>query len=146
MFGIVGKFSPKYITATVGGQALGGIFAAIAQIISLAIGASSVHSAFVYFMVGNILLFISFILYIVLSKTIFFKYHISDRMGIAQNEFNSDLLRPRIVNRKAILQKIWQYGASIFLVFCISLSVYPAVTVLIESENKASGKAWNSKK
>lgn len=52
IFGILGKFSPSYITAVVSGQALGGIFTALVQIMSLALGESSVHAAFVYFMIG----------------------------------------------------------------------------------------------
>lgn len=136
------KFSSRYITATIGGQALGGIFAAVSQIIALAIGASSVHSAFVYFMVGNVMLLISFIMYVILSKTVFFKYHISNRTGIAQNEFDGEL-RPRIINHTEILKKILRYGLSVCLVFCVSLSVYPGVTVLIESENKGNGHIWN---
>lgn len=144
LFGIMSKFAPRYITATVGGQALGGIFAALSQIVALAIGASSTHSAFVYFMIGNITLLVSLIMYIIVSKTVFFKYHISDRMGIAQNEFDIEI-KPRIVSHKIIIKKIMSYGISVFLVFSISLSIYPGVTVLIESENKASGKSWNSK-
>uniref|UniRef100_A0A6P7G1M9 Equilibrative nucleoside transporter 3-like n=1 Tax=Diabrotica virgifera virgifera TaxID=50390 RepID=A0A6P7G1M9_DIAVI len=54
LIGVVGKFSPIYITAVVGGQALGGVFAAVTQIASLAIGASSSHTALVYFVIGNI--------------------------------------------------------------------------------------------
>lgn len=57
VFGVVGKFSPVYITAVIGGQALGGIFAALAQIASLAIGASSTHSALVYFIIGIYIFF-----------------------------------------------------------------------------------------
>lgn len=54
IFGILGKFSPGYITAVVSGQALGGIFTSLVQILSLALGESSTHAAFVYFMIGKI--------------------------------------------------------------------------------------------
>ncbi|GJQ65552.1 nucleoside transmembrane transporter [Trypoxylus dichotomus] len=143
IFGIMGKFSSKYITATIGGQALGGIFAAISQIIALAIGASSVHSAFVYFMVGNIMILVTLICYIMLSKTVFFKYHLSEKMGLTLNEFQSELVRPRILDHRVIFRRIWTYGTGVFLVFLISLSCYPGLTVLIESE--AHGNPWNDK-
>lgn len=42
-----------------------------------------------------------------------------------------------------IIKRIWHYGVSIFLVFFISLAVYPAITVLVESEYKGKGHAWN---
>jgi equilibrative nucleoside transporter 1/2/3 len=70
LFGIVGKFSSRYITAVVSGQALGGIFAALAEIASLCLGASSTISAFVYFMVANGMLLLSLVAYIVLSHAV----------------------------------------------------------------------------
>lgn len=142
IFGVVGRFCPVYITATLGGQALGGIFAALAEIASLSIGASSVHSAFVYFIIGTFTIFISIIWYIILTKSVFFKFHLYER-SITQNEFENELLRPRIINHKMILKKIWTHGVSMFMVFAITLSVYPSVTVLVESEGKGHGHKWN---
>lgn len=49
------------------------------------------------------------------------------------------------VSYMRIIKRIWHYGVSVFLVFFISLSVYPAVTVLVESQNKGKGYAWNGK-
>jgi equilibrative nucleoside transporter 1/2/3 len=142
IFGVVGRFCPIYITATLGGQALGGIFAALAEIASLSIGASSVHSAFVYFIIGNLTISISIACYVILTKTVFFKFHLYERT-ITQNEFENELLRPRIISHKIILKKIWTHGVSMFTVFAITLSVYPSVTVLVESEGKGQGHKWN---
>jgi len=47
------------------------------------------------------------------------------------------------VSYMRIIKRTWHYGISIFLVFFISLAVYPAVTVLVESEDKGKGYAWN---
>lgn len=82
VFGIVGNFSPIYITATIGGQALGGIFAAAAEIVSLAIGASSTHSALVYFIIGNLTIIFSIVLYVVLTKTVFYKVSVGIELKI----------------------------------------------------------------
>jgi len=49
------------------------------------------------------------------------------------------------VSYTRIIRRIWHYGISIFLVFFISLAVYPAVTVLVESQYKGNGHAWNGK-
>jgi len=49
------------------------------------------------------------------------------------------------VSYTRIIKRIWHYGVSIFLVFFISLAVYPAVTVLVESQYKGKGHAWNGK-
>lgn len=142
LYGIIGKFGPAYITAVVGGQALGGIFAAIVQIISLAIGASSLHSALVYFTIGNITIVICIVSYIILCKSVFFKFHLREKVPIS-DEFQNILIRPEIISYRTILSKIRAYGISLFLVFGITMVVYPGVTVLIESEGRGKGHAWN---
>lgn len=44
-----------------------------------------------------------------------------------------------------IIKRIWHYGINVFLVFLISFSVYPALTVLVESQYKGKGYVWNGK-
>ncbi|KAK4886608.1 hypothetical protein RN001_002879 [Aquatica leii] len=143
IFGIIGKFSPKYITAVVSGQALGAIFTALVQIIALSFEVSSIFSAFIYFLVGDIIILIAIILYLILIKTVFFKYHISDKMGVGLNDFQNELVRPQLISYKAIMKKIWPYALSTFFVFFITLSLFPGVTVLVESEGKGHGNKWN---
>ncbi|KAJ8946508.1 hypothetical protein NQ318_004643 [Aromia moschata] len=140
IFGVVGKFSPIYITAVIGGQALGGIFAAVAEIVSLSIGASSTHAAFVYYVIGNVTIVISIICYVVLEKTVFFNYHFLEHPD--SNEFDSKS-GSLDISYKVILKKMWCYGLSVFLTLAFTLSVYPGVTVLIESEGKGHGNRWN---
>lgn len=70
LMGIAGRFSPKYITAMSSGQALGGIITATAEICSLWIGASPVLSGLVYFIIGDVILFLSLIAYIILEKAV----------------------------------------------------------------------------
>ncbi|XP_012531984.1 equilibrative nucleoside transporter 1 [Monomorium pharaonis] len=148
LMGIVGKFSPKYITAMSGGQALGGIFTALAEICSLWIGASPILSGLVYFIIGDTVLLLSLLAYILLERAPFFKHHMIEKVP---NSLESDYsinrevsfsARPS-VSYKRIIKRIWHYGISIFLVFFISLAIYPAVTVLVESEHKGKGNAWN---
>ncbi|KAF5274247.1 hypothetical protein FQR65_LT04365 [Abscondita terminalis] len=143
IFGIIGKFSPKYITAVIGGQALGAIFTAVVQIIALSFGISSVFSAFLYFLIGDIIILISFLMYFVLIKTVFFKFNISDKMGVGVNDFQNELVRPQLVCYKTIMRKIWPYVLSTFFVFLVTMSLFPGVTVLVESEGKGHGNKWD---
>ncbi|XP_024946180.1 equilibrative nucleoside transporter 3 isoform X2 [Cephus cinctus] len=148
LMGIVGRFSPRYITAMMGGQAVGGIFTALAEIGSLWIGASPVLSGLLYFIIGDVLLFLSLIAYIILEKAIFFKHHMIEKLPESLNtDFPVDgeviFSQNYTISYTRIFKKTWHYGFSIFLVFFISLSVYPAVTVLIESQDKGKGYAWN---
>ncbi|XP_014296757.1 equilibrative nucleoside transporter 1 [Microplitis demolitor] len=146
LMGIVGRFSPKYITAMSGGQALGGIFTALTEICSLWIGASPVVSGLVYFIIGDVVLLFSFIAYIILEEEEFFKHHMllkqQEEPNFSVNAEVSFVDEPRISYRR-ILKRILPYGLTMFLVFFVTMAVYPAVTVLVESQGKGQGYAWN---
>lgn len=68
--GIVGHFSPQYITAMSGGQALGCIFTALTEICSLWIGVSPIVSGLVYFIIGDTILILSAVAYIIMERTV----------------------------------------------------------------------------
>lgn len=68
--GLAGKFPSGYVNAVISGQALGGIFAAVANILSIALGASPTQSAFIYFLAADVTLVLSFGLYMALSSTV----------------------------------------------------------------------------
>ncbi|KOB69261.1 Equilibrative nucleoside transporter 3, partial [Operophtera brumata] len=55
------RFSPEYMSAVVSGQSLGGIVAALAQIISLAFKISPQHSALIYFIIADVLVISSLV-------------------------------------------------------------------------------------
>nr|XP_026500921.1 equilibrative nucleoside transporter 3 [Vanessa tameamea] len=138
LVGIASRFSKEYMAAVISGQSLGGIIAAVAQIISLAFKISPLHSALIYFCIADIMVIASFLSYVLLYKIDFFTYHIlRGSGGMATN-------RHREVSMLLILKKIWVYAFSIFAVFGISMAVYPAVTVLVESHPVTSGTDWNN--
>ncbi|KAG6445643.1 equilibrative nucleoside transporter 3 [Manduca sexta] len=138
LVGIASRFSKEYMAAVVSGQSLGGIIAAIAQIISLAFKISPLHTALIYFIIADVMVITSLVSYVCLYKIDFFTYHIlRGSGGMATN-------RHREVSMVSILKKIWVYAFSIFTVFAISMAVYPAVTVLVESHPVTKGTDWNN--
>ncbi|XP_058801532.1 equilibrative nucleoside transporter 2 [Phymastichus coffea] len=147
LLGIVGRFSPKYITAMSAGQALGGIFAALTEILSLWIGASPIISGLLYFIIGDCILLLSLIAYVILEREVFFKHHVFIK---TENEREVNFSHDNEINffgenisYLRIFKRTWQYGLSIFLIFFITMIVYPSVTVLIESHSKGQGHHWN---
>lgn len=149
LFGISGQFSSEYVTAVVSGQALGGVFTAIIEIITLTFSANPSKSAFVFFMIGNGLLVLALIAYVLMSRTRFFKYNTVDKilavkslqqqLEIAGGP-SSQLNEPSF---KAVLNKMWLYGFTEWLVFVVTLSIYPSVTVLVSSQGHGNGHPWN---
>lgn len=68
--GVVGKFPSKYITAMSSGQALGGIFTALVEILSLSAAANQISSGLLYFTIGDAVLLLSLISYIFLEREV----------------------------------------------------------------------------
>lgn len=140
IFGVCSKFPKEYMAAVISGQSLGGIIAAIAQIISLAFKMSPQANAMIYFVIADVMVMVSFVSYLLLHKFDFFVYHYTMRgsTGVSTN-------RHREVTMVSVCKKIWVYAFTIFAVFAISMSVYPAVTVLVQSHPITKGTDWNSK-
>ena len=64
--------------AVVQGQALGGIFAALTNVIMLACGADAVSAAFYDFLIAVIFLVSALGAFIILTRTEFFKYYANE--------------------------------------------------------------------
>lgn len=146
LFGVCGLFPSEYMTAVVSGQALGGVFTAVAEIVTITFASDARKSAFIFFIIGNVLCLLALVTYIILTLTKHYKYYSVDKWTIRPG-----LSDQRVVNEAAhiepsfknVLNKIWMYGFTEWLVFVVTLSVYPAVTVLINSEGRGNGRPWN---
>lgn len=149
LFGIAGQFPSEYMTAVVSGQALGGIFAALAEIIIITFQATPETSAFFYFIIGTVALMASIVLYVVINHTFYFKYFINHQIGGGASSDRRELIAapvnnvPHEAKFRTVFDKIWVYGFSEWLVFVTTLAIYPSVTVLVVSQNKGNGHLWN---
>lgn len=119
-------------------------------------------------MIGNGLLVLSLLAYISISKSVFFKYYTAEEYVVIKTP-RGRLQRTNTVSEpvfKEVLNKMWLYGFTEWLViiqnrlpmimtnchnfecilqqvFAVTLSVYPAVTVLINSQYHGNGHPWN---
>lgn len=146
LFGIAGQFPSEYMTAVVSGQALGGIFAALADIIIITFQATPETSAFFYFIIGTAALVTSILLYVVINQTFFFKYFLMHQSSGSVDR--RELIAPAVSlthepKFRTVFDKIWIYGFSEWLVFVTTLAIYPSITVLVVSQNKGNGHLWN---
>lgn len=156
LFGMSGMFPSEYISAVMSGQALGGVVTALAEVISISFATSTpTISAFIFFLTGTLMLIIGLVFYSTASKTVYFKYHLSQSQVKTTNRvaINADESSPEAVASVSrhylqpdwvkICSKIWMHGFSAFLVFVTTLAVYPAITVLVTSVNKGHHNKWN---
>lgn len=149
LFGIAGLFPSEYMTAVVSGQALGGIFTALTFIMVLAFGAAPNATAFVFFSIGIGLIFINIVCYTIVERKAFFKYYVEggDKFKIVYDDPTQSRMVDRGValepNVREVFSKIYVHAVTILLLYATTLSVYPSVTILMQSESYGQGKAWN---
>nr|XP_014093599.1 equilibrative nucleoside transporter 1 [Bactrocera oleae] len=149
IFGVAGLFPSHYMTALVSGQALGGILSALAFILVLAFGSAPDVTALIYFIIGSALVFLSIICYIIMSHQPFFKYSVegNDKYKIlADTPSHSRSVDTGVdldPNVRDVFGKIYVEAVNICLLFATTISVYPSVTELMQSENYGKGHAWN---
>lgn len=122
------------------GQATSGLFAVAAQILSLAGNWSIVESTFAYFVFANFVLIFTLVIYFVTTKTDYFQYH-NDQ--IVSGELES--IRFDLQAYYLVFSKMWPYCITLMINFWISLSVYPAVVVLVSPQNEHEHSFWTSK-
>lgn len=151
IFGIAGLFPSEYMTAVVSGQALGGIFTALTFLVVLTFGAAPNVTAFIYFIIGSVLILISIICYAILERKEFFKYYVEggDKFKIVYDGPTESRTVDRGVpldpNVREVFSKVYVHAVTICLLYTTTLSVYPSVTILMQSEDYGQGKAWNGR-
>ncbi|KAH8361021.1 hypothetical protein KR093_011757 [Drosophila rubida] len=149
LYGVAGLFPSEYMTAVVSGQALGGILTALAFILVLAFDAGPSTTAFVFFCLGALLIFFCIVSYSAMSRQAFFNYYleggdkykvISAQPSHSRTEETGVPLEPML---RQVMSKIYLHAACLALLYATTLSVYPAVTVLMQSEHAASHTEWS---
>lgn len=117
ILGICGQFPPEYVTAVVSGQALGGVFTAIIEIVTLTFASDPSASALIFFTIGNVLLVLSLIAYIFMSQSEFFKYYTAEKTHLPKTRLS--LQRQPSTREpvfREVLNKMWLYGFTEWLV------------------------------
>lgn len=115
--GISGQFPSEYVTAVVSGQALGGVFTAIIEIMTITFASDPRGSALIFFTIGNILLVLSVVAYVFMTRAVFFRYYTSEK-SVQKTNFSRLQRQPSIREPvfREVLNKIWLYGFTEWLV------------------------------
>jgi len=150
LLGVAGKFPPKYIGFVFSGQAIGGIFASVTNVVVMLLGASQVNAAFYCFLIAVIFLAFSLAFFVILSRTEFFKYYLDEEetemsdLTKATDEDtkekfldseNAIKIKDVKINPLRILGQISLYGASVYLIFAVTLACFPPLTASVSSNS-----------
>jgi len=149
VLGAAAKFPSKYMAAAMAGQSVGGIFPVVVDIIVTSIGIPNKDVGFICFLIATTVLVTNLLIFYVSSKTAYFKFYIREEPieQAARNDEES-IVDFETVNSQggSVLSRVshatrrsWQYCAAIFISFAVTLSVFPALTVNVDSQFKGHG-------
>lgn len=165
LFGLVGLFPPRYSTLFMSGQALAGIFAALASLFSILSKAEESSAALGYFITPCVATLVMLLCYLLLPHLDFARFYLN-RSSVYEKETSQELLKDSGVKAKeleasgvlkteeddaqclsvfAVFKKIWLMALCVTCVFAVTLSVFPVITVRVKTvyiENKAWAKVF----
>ncbi|XP_059187979.1 equilibrative nucleoside transporter 2-like [Centropristis striata] len=161
LFGVVGLFPPRYSTLFMSGQGLAGIFAALAMLLSILSNAEKRSAALGYFITPCVATLGTLMCYLLLPHLEFARFYLnrnqSDNVETQQELLSSSEKKELEAKGKFIsepeenqerssvlnvFKKIWLMAACVTCVFAVTLSVFPVITVRVQTVYKDS-PAWD---
>ncbi|KAJ1372344.1 hypothetical protein KIN20_034480 [Parelaphostrongylus tenuis] len=139
VFGLTADFPAAYTNALVVGNNICGTLVSILSIITTAVFPNNYKTvAIVYFSISLATLILCEISLIILTRLDFYKYY-TEKGRI--NRLAQNATRPSLAQFIETFKNCWQQFLSVFLVFFVTLAVFPAVLVGIVPHKK--GEPWN---
>lgn len=136
LFELVARFPPGYLAALFSGQSICGMLAALVQIFSLGLDASSEVEGLIYFLCGGLFVLATTCAFLLTLRKSSFFYH----------NFSKKFIRTQ-VNKDArflpVLNKTKFYLLSIVIVMGSGAMVHPGITSLVVSQEKETGSKWS---
>ncbi|XP_066971026.1 equilibrative nucleoside transporter 1-like isoform X2 [Macrobrachium rosenbergii] len=151
LFGVAGMFPERFMTAVMSGQAIGGVFASAARIVSLSVGAADATSAFIYFMIAVAVMILTMGGYLYMSKTDFYKYYSNPQESIESDADQTEKLSKgpekeenggATSGHMEIMKEIWPVALSVTGVFFVTLAAFPVLCVKIISTS--TNESWRN--
>ncbi|CAH8664966.1 unnamed protein product [Schistosoma rodhaini] len=160
VFGVAAILPSKHIKAALEGQAVSGIIASLANIISIATSSSVTTNGLVYFLVALVFITATAAMFLVLPKIGYFKYYWNNKDLPDNNNIESDPSLKEVkhdnnesqelvisINKSGILSAMKETflpGICVLITLMITLSIFPAVARLIRPITVIPQDLWTN--
>ena len=134
---IMARFPPSFMGSMMQGQSFGGIMSSGLSVILLIVGGGdTVEVATWYFLFATVFLLGTLLIFITINRNSFYKLYLNKEKETnvrVENDHSS-------FSHLVVVKDIWMLNVSIFLVYVVSLSVYPSLVRLVQPVG--SSKTW----
>ncbi|TKS68743.1 Equilibrative nucleoside transporter 1 [Collichthys lucidus] len=163
LFGVAGLFPARYSTLFMSGQGLAGIFAALAMLLSILSNAEKSSAAMGYFITPCVATLGTLVCYLLLPYPEFARFYMNRSQSVSE-ELSGELISSTVTNNDkaleanvkfippkedqerssvlAVFKKIWLMALCVTCVFAVTLSVFPVITVRVQTVYKDSA-SWD---
>jgi len=138
IFGLASIFPPKYIVSVMSGMGIGGVLiGVIAMATEWWLGDlenGEVIQAWVYFSTSVLIVIATLVLYVVMTKTQFFRHYVAVyEESVKLQSLTTGLSKP-LTWYYTIVGKTWKEALASFLVFFVTLSMFPGLMLQVQTE------------
>lgn len=162
VFGLAAILGRVYVSAVMSGQSIAGLFSTVAAIVSASINpikygrcetsiddSDSENITLGYFLSAVVIMLICIVSFLILMKMQFTQHRLKYCSALNRKPASSihDETTPILVKRSSTNQgilyvtyQIWIYAVSVFIIFAVTLSLFPAVMTNIRSVSYHSDK------
>ncbi|VDD84446.1 unnamed protein product [Mesocestoides corti] len=128
------------------GQAVAGIIASVANIITISAASTPLDVGFAYFIIATCIIAFTICLFVLLFKNAYFRYYWkSEGSNVVTDESPCSIKVKRIiVNLWHAMWEVRWTGLTAFLTFTATLTVFPNVFVLVIPNNFDETNVWHS--
>jgi len=143
LFGVSGRFPPSYAGYVMTGQAMGGVLPAVVAIALVTLDVQPRLLGPACFVAILAFIFVAFTLFYFISKNTFFRYYAEGKQGRPCEIPSVDQGVEEVdrISYKAIFRKSWTYFLVGYINYATTLTVFPAITSLVESQTRTR---WTS--
>ncbi|CAH8591692.1 unnamed protein product [Schistosoma turkestanicum] len=160
VFGVAAVLPSKHMKAALEGQAVSGVLASVANILSIAASSSPTVNGLVYFLVALVFITFTAALFLVLPKNGYFKYYWSKKDSADNDKFEADSSLEGVnndrnesqelvinINKTGVLSTMKETllpGSCVLITLMITLSLFPAVTARIRPITVIPNDLWTN--
>jgi equilibrative nucleoside transporter 1/2/3 len=144
VFGLAGIFPPNYMQAVMMGNGFAGLTVSLIRILTKATieaeGSTDktiLISSSIYFFVSAGVIILCIISYLILLRSPFVRYYLKKSTQPAANDivqyddYNNIQAEPQTVSVWQVFKKIWLMAFGVFMVFTVTLAIFPGLVVTI---------------
>ncbi|VDO01486.1 unnamed protein product, partial [Rodentolepis nana] len=144
-YGILSVLPGSNVRGFLEGQAVAGIIAAVASIITIAAASSPTGVGFAYFLIAVAIIALTIFLFIVLFKNPYFQHYWSRRnVAMHDDASQGNKIKKTFVNLFLAMNDVKWTGITSFFIFACTLAIFPSVFILLVPANFDADSAWHS--